>query len=363
MGLVGDLDDRLAKLEAAHDALLERCERLEAANAALLADRSPRFEEGRTSRRMLLGGGIAGVAGLAAGALLGAEPAAATTGAMQFGANNNAGTSGTNLTSSAVDKTLFVQNTGSGQAIRATAAGVALAATSTSSIAVDAIGTTTGVNAEAPNGVAVRATTTTGTAGNFDGNSGRGVRITADKAQLTLLPSTAGRIAPTGDAVGHELGELIRDGAGDLWLCTVAGTPGTWRKVGGPATAGALHVLGVPVRIYDSRPGTTPAVGSKTKFAANDTRILDVKANASGVPADATAVLVTLLIVNASAGNANFTIGADGQAKPSSNTMVWGGSDGRHSSLALSALGPQAKVKVSPSIATDLVVDVVGYYR
>ncbi len=177
------------------------------------------------------------------------------------------------------------------------------------------------------------------------------------------MPNTPGRIAPTGDAASHGPGELIRDGAGDLWLCTVTGTPGTWRKVGGPATAGALHVLGVPVRIYDSRPGTTPAVGSKTKFAANDVRILDTKANASGVPADATAVLVTLLIVNASAGNANFTIWADGQAKPSSNTMVWGGSDGRHSSLALSALGPQAKVKVSPSIATDLVVDVVGYYR
>jgi hypothetical protein len=375
MGLVGNLEDRLARLEAAHDALLDRCERLELANAALIAERvgaggAPRpdgepvaADAARTTRRMLLGGGLAGVAGLAAGALLGGEPAAASTGTMQYGANNNAGTSGTNLTSSAVDKVLFVQNTGAGQALRATAGGVALAATSTSSMAIDAVGTTTGVNAEAANGIAVRATSLTGTAGIFDGNTGRGVRIIADQAQLTLAPHTAERPAPTADAAVHYVGEVICDGNGDLWLCVDGGTPGTWQKMGGPASAGATHVLPTPVRIYDSRPGTTPAVGLKTKFAANETRTLDCKANASGVPADASAIVVTCLIVNAVAGNGNFTLWADGAAKPSANTMVWGGSDGRHSSLALSALGPSAKVKVSPSIATDLVVDVVGFYR
>lgn len=408
-----DLDDRLAKLEAAHLDLLashaelaashralaeahrvlrqsHAADRLEvpaaaetsaggsaAASAASLAEAdggasAQAVGRAGTSRRMLIGGGLAGVAGLATGALFGAEPAAATSGAMQFGANNNAGTSGTNLTSSAVDKTLFLENTGSGEGLRVTssgpggvvtAAGIGLTVTSTGTIGIDVNGKTTALNAETTTGVALRATSDSGTAGIFDGNQGAGIRSIADGAQLTLSPNSVGRTAPTGDLVVHFAGELIRDAAGDLWQCVSQGTPGSWRKVGGPATAGALHVLASPVRVYDSRPGTLPNIGSKTKFTAGELRTLDCDVNSSKVPSDATAVMVTCLIVNADAGNGNFTVWKGGAAKPSANTMVWGGSTGRASTLALSALGPGAQINVSPSLATDLVVDVVAFYR
>ena len=42
-----------------------------------------------------------------------------------------------------------------------------------------------------------------------------------------------------------------------------------------PQTAGAFKPLAVPVRIYDSRPGTQPAGGLKTKFANHEERVLD----------------------------------------------------------------------------------------
>lgn len=397
-----DLDDRLAQLEAAHQelvashaALQESHAELAAAHRSLLAAQSagvaptppapiaaaPTSHERAdgnggggsvTSRRMLIGGGLAGVAGLATGALLGAQPAAATTGAMQFGANNNAGTSGTNLTSSASDKTLFLDNTGFGQGLRVTSggagaqinsAGIGLTVASTNTIGVDANGKTTAVNAETLTGVAVRATSDSGIAAIFDGNTGTGVRITSQGAQVMLTPNGFDRAAPTLDTTPHYAGELLRDSAGDLWMCIVSGSPGTWRKVVGPATAGALHVLPSPVRIYDSRPGTLPSAGPKTKFTANEQRVLNCGTNSSNVPLDATAVVVTCLIVNAAAGNGNFTVWAGGAAKPAANSMVWGGTAGRFSTLALSALGTGAKIAVSPSVATDLVVDVVAFYR
>lgn len=73
-------------------------------------------EEITTSRRDAIKFGLAALAGLGVSAL--APPAAyATTGAMQFGASNDAGSSTTNLTSTSV-RTLYASNTGtSGNAI------------------------------------------------------------------------------------------------------------------------------------------------------------------------------------------------------------------------------------------------------
>ena len=68
---------------------------------------------------------------------------------------------------------------------------------------------------------------------------------------------------------------------------------GRWRKIAGPGTAGQLHVLPTPVRVYDSRPGEAPrrrrAEGTAGRQHAADDRH---HGNASGVPATATAVLV-----------------------------------------------------------------------
>ncbi|MCU1455850.1 MAG: hypothetical protein JWN46_3996 [Acidimicrobiales bacterium] len=177
----------------------------------------------------------------------------------------------------------------------------------------------------------------------------------------TSLPRVAGDVVVDTDGVTPH--PSARAPRGNLWFCVADGAPGTWRKVAGPATAGAFHVLKTPVRVYDSRPGTSPPIGPKTPLAANTPRALDLTANTSGVPSDATAALVNLLLVNTATGSGNFTIWANGVARPAANNMVWGGSAGRFSSMAVTALGASAHCQVQSSLRTDFVLDVVGYYR
>jgi hypothetical protein len=177
------------------------------------------------------------------------------------------------------------------------------------------------------------------------------------------LPADVSRAAPTSDSASHLLGDVVTDGAGNLWFCTTGGWPATWRKLTGPTAAGALHVLPSPVRVYDSRLGTSPAVGSKTPLAANTARVLDTSANASGVPHGALAVMCNLLVVNAAAGAGNLTLWANGVTKPLTNNMVWGGTAGRFSSFGVSAVDASALVQVESSVKTDFVLDIVGYYR
>ncbi|MCU1448293.1 MAG: hypothetical protein JWP02_463 [Acidimicrobiales bacterium] len=207
-------------------------------------------------------------------------------------------------------------------------------------------------------------------------SSGIGMSIETTGDTQARLQTRSGTTAPAPPATTqtHFAGDLQVDTDGEapafemsprsnLWFCVADGQPGAWRKLAGPATAGAFHVLPTPIRVYDSRPGTSPSTPPKTPLVANTARVLDVTVNGSGVPKGATAVMCNLLVVNATAGNGNFTIWANGVARPAANNMVWGGSTGRFSSLAVSALDASAKCQVSSSVGTDFVLDIVGYYR
>ncbi|QXC60672.1 hypothetical protein KSP35_20490 [Aquihabitans sp. G128] len=193
--------------------------------------------------------------------------------------------------------------------------------------------------------------------------TGGGVEVKAPTFHLRLANATT-RNAPTADAFAHQAGEIVQSTAGDTWVCVKGGTPGTWRKLAGQATSGSFHVLPAPVRVYDSRPGTAPATGPKTPLTGNTARTIDLRGNSSGVPAGATAALVTVLLLNTASGNGNFTLWANGVAKPSANTMVWGGAaGGRYTAKEVSALDSNAQIQVSSSLKADVALDVVGYYR
>jgi hypothetical protein len=67
-----------------------------------------------------------------------------------------------------------------------------------------------------------------GVLGKGAGGAGYGGSFVGGQAQIRLVPrSTTGK--PTAGA--HKVGELYLDKVGGLYICTVAGTPGTWRKV------------------------------------------------------------------------------------------------------------------------------------
>ncbi len=118
-------------------------------------------------------------------------------------------------------------------------------------------------------------------------------------------------------------------------------------------------------RVDDSRVGSQPAQGPKTKLPGNVGRVIDCTVNDSGVPAGASAVALTVLLVNATNGSGNMTVWANGVARPAANTMVWGAGAGRWTSSTIAALDGSAKIQVAASANTDLVLvlAVVGYYR
>ena len=48
-------------------------------------------------------------------------------------------------------------------------------------------------------------------------------------------------------------GDLIEDEAGNLFVCVQTGRPGLWRKLAGPASAGAFHAISPTARLRLSR--------------------------------------------------------------------------------------------------------------
>lgn len=308
-------------------------------------------------RRLLRDGLVAGAAATATAAagLAGASPVAADTGdALILGADNSAGTA-TSLNAPGG----FYVNWGT--AAQTHYGGAAVGGIHGPSGGLGGIGVSAHTDDDGFAGLAA----TGPVAGRFE----------SKKTHLLLeTPNGGNRFAPVFDPVAHQRGEVVAStSGGELWWCVASGSPGEWRKLSGASTAGAFHLLPAPVRVYDSRPGTTPAQGPKTRLAAgNVARALDMSHNSSGVPKGtspyggriaASGVLLNVLLVEAAAGDGNFTVWANDQPKPQSNTLVWGGSAGRFSTLAVSAVDVSARVKVAASLSTHVVLDVVGYYR
>jgi hypothetical protein len=345
-------------------------------------------------RRLLLGGATATAAAAAAVVAGSASPAAAANGGNAILGQVNSASAPTTLTfGGSSTNALNVNGTstvalvegnqsGSGTAVKGAAVqGSGIEGTSSEGSGV--YGSSefeVGVKGIGPFGVqgegeiaGVQGITTGGTGVVGTATSGFGVyassqfgtAVEANGPTALRLTSYSGRPAPVADGGYHDAGEVVYDDVGTaVWLCVASGTPGTWRKLGGPTTAGQFHVLPAPARIVDTRPGGVPtSVLPKTPLAAASTRVYDLKVNSSGVPAGATAALITVLLVNAANGNGNMTLWANGVAKPTANTMVWGAGAGRWTATAVSALDSQARVQVNVSAQTDLVLDVVGYYR
>jgi hypothetical protein len=406
-------------MDAQVAALVARMDRLEAENAELRsrldgvapppnpapsATVDTNGSRRSAGRRHALRAGLA-VAGAAAGAVL-LEPrtaAAANGGAVILGTYNNGASQPTGIVASGFPGNVWgfgvadstVSDYGNSPAIGAGASGVfqtglkAIAGDQDGFVAVraEAHGSSTGMQCSSDDGRA--ATIVSGTGRALDVASGNGsstAQFTNSSTGSALVAvsdsslyvgahggsvgyhahlDTFGRQAPTLDATSHSIGHLVRESNGNLWWCVAAGTPGTWRKLSGPSTAGQLHLLNAPVRAYDSRAGTFPSGGSKTPLPANTARTIDLKNGSTGVPADATGVLVTILLVNLASGPGNFTIWANGVGRPSGNTMVFANTaaSNRASSLAVTKVDASGQCQVYSSLKTDLTVDVVGYYR
>jgi hypothetical protein len=116
---------------------------------------------------------------------------------------------------------------GSGPALPSTQAGVAGQASGFPGVAATS-DTHEGVLGSSTSGTGVRGTSRSGNGVTASSNGGYGVQAQGGKAQLYIVPAgTAG--APKSGS--HRLGEIFLDRAGSLFVCTAAGTPGTWHHI------------------------------------------------------------------------------------------------------------------------------------
>ena len=189
------------------------------------------------------------------------------------------------------------------------------------------------------------------------------------RANVLLVPEgAAGPARP----VSHVAGELVCDANGDLWYCTTSGAPGAWRKLAGPASAGAFHAI-VPSRVYDSRVGT-PApggpliVGNNRLVSVKDRRSLETGAVVGPdiVPPGATAVTANVTVVD-TRGSGFLTVNPGGNLTISAATINW--TEDRQIlnngvNLTIGALRDVTVVAggIGDS-STHFVIDVTGYFQ
>ena len=196
----------------------------------------------------------------------------------------------------------------------------------------------------------------TGVVGFTGGAGAYGGEFFGGLAELRLRPGGAAPITLTN---AHQAGELYEDEAGILWLCVAAGTPGTWREIGGATSAGAFHPI-APQRVFDSRTGT--------KLATGEERLIPVSASIAGVadvvPVGATAVAATVTVTQTEQQGGFVAIRPDGTAYDGTSSINWWGPGQTLATTVISGLGGDRRLvaTVGPS-ATHLLVDVTGYYR
>ena len=218
------------------------------------------------SRRAMILGGAAATVG-AVNALRVASPAAASTGAMQYGAINNSEDSSTMLSSYNPNITLWVAN----------------------SAAAGANGYPIGLFASSVNSTALWAT------------SSLGVGIRAHSVSGAPIQIDPGRNAVPSSGT-WATGSVVMTTSGELWFCAMGGSPGQWRLLTSLAAAGA-YVPITPARVYDSR---TPQPSGGALLLAGTDRVISVRdardlntggvVTANIVPAGSKAITVNVTI-------------------------------------------------------------------
>lgn len=203
-----------------------------------------------------------------------------------------------------------------------------------------------------------RITTSAGTALALVGNGlSDGIGLEADGERANALFNGTGE-SPVG--LGATLGSLYVDGVGNWWAAVTTETPAVWRKLAGPSTAGQLHVLPAPVRVYDSRPGELPATEPKVQMQVNVPRTIDTRNNSSGVPDAAAAVLITLTVVGPAA--AGFATAWPSGDIPSTSTINFAPGQTIATTTTVGC-GPLGSIQILSNSVLDFLVDVIGFYQ
>jgi len=186
------------------------------------------------------------------------------------------------------------------------------------------------------------------------GSSGTGYGLVGlgARAALWLEPSSSVGAPTTGT---HQTGEFVVDLNGTLFICVVAGTPGTWVNL----TSGTKLVpVNPPARVYDSRNGGG-ALGNGV------TRNVTVTGTfgASTIPTGISAVLCNLTCANPVGAGYLAMFEAGKTWSGTSNINYNNGQNiSNNVTSAVSAASPGQVAVLNGGLSTDFIIDVFGYY-
>ncbi len=320
--LIAELRIRLGQLEA---------ERLIGSSPTVIV--SPRLHEAdrpETNRRGFLRLAGAAAAGVAVAAVAGAQPAAATN-----GDTISVGGAFTGIGTTTINNTTSVS--------------LPLPASLPSGIK--------GVQVDNGNGVWGKADGAAGAGVYGESNSGFGILGTSELG-YALFAGGRGRIGSNAHVTvgppptGYALGDIVRDAAGDMFVCVQVGTPGQWRKIAGLGTAGSFHPLD-PVRIFDSRTSAVLQADAAVNVSVSP-------AIPSGVVARAATVNLT---ITGTVNSGYLTAYPAGGAPPNASVINWSSSGQTIANGSTLKLGTSnAFTVVSKLNATHVLVDLLGYW-
>jgi hypothetical protein len=346
-------ESRLAELEAR----LARLERQQPATVSTHQGASSKVvSDDVTSRRGLFK--VAGVVATAAvgHSLLSAAPAAASTAGPYVGLGQAEATSAdTSITRSGTAGVAFL---GSNNATSGVADGVR-------GVSNSALGA--GISGESTSGYGVFGSTSSGYAVYSNGRFGMGEHLSA------VGPPVIGKYE-AGDVIRDTVSSTVGSETSNVWVCVQSGTPGVWRKTGGPSTAGQFHFLSPTRRVYDSRPdqiaGASPAAaqGGQGPFSNGVVRTVNCGLNFPGtsvpmIPAGATGVLVGIAAFFISGGGF-VTLYPTGTPAPSVLHAYWGDVAGHQaSSLAAVQMNSSRQFDIKMAGGTvSIALDLYGYF-
>jgi hypothetical protein len=204
-----------------------------------------------------------------------------------------------------------------------------------------------------------------------------GVDVVVDRGTYTDPPASVGvrskavnqlHLVPHAPPPGTRTtpaqpGMLTVDSDNQLWFCVNPGTPGFWRKLAGPSTAGSLHLLNAPVRVYDSR-ATDPPFTATPKGKLQDGAVRTVLIDTATMVGPVLGLLMNVTVVNTSAGGF-LSVYRSGIAWPGTSSMNWFQPNTVLANMVVTRTASTAQVgfdvKVAPGAETDFIVDVVGY--
>jgi len=202
-----------------------------------------------------------------------------------------------------------------------------------------------------------------GVAGIGDGAGSFGIAAVGGRAAI-LLGSVA-RTEPPTRSDAHSAGELENDGHGSTWLCVTDGAPGTWRKIGGPSTAGSFHAI-VPIRAFDSRWAGNARLsgGSDIVVSVADAHDLDgVVVTGDVVPPGATAIAYNITVTR-TVGTGYLSVNPGSAAAATSSSINWFGDNQDIANGLIVGLDAHRQVRIfaGGGGSTHYIVDVTGYF-